>query len=224
MRTNSRYPSPVTFTFQRKSKVLGRFRPGSRGRYYISACDFGEQGTFEMACRLASYPMARVQAVNSPTPARDQYHDRMLYWNLRWLSRRRDRGVLTIIIDSMDKAKMAWPQWAFRKPKAFDHCHRPKLVLTGAMAHGWCTDFYLSHDGIVSHGCSMFCEILEQTIARVAAICAREGLELPSHLCVQSDNTTSQSKNSQACEFLAGDRSQRLTHDARHGVMRPHPL
>ena len=177
-----------------------------------------------MGCRLASYPVARVQAVNSPTPARDQYHDRMLYWNLRWLSRRRDRGVLTIIIDSMDKAKMAWPQWAFRKPKAFDHCHRPRLVLTGAIAHGWCTDFYLSHDGIVSHGCSMFCEILEQTIARVAAICAREGLEMPAHLCVQSDNTTSQSKNSQACEFLAGDRFQRLTHDARHGGQTPtHP-
>jgi hypothetical protein len=177
-----------------------------------------------MGCRMASYTVSRVQAVNSPTPARDQYHDRMLYWNLRWLSRRRDRGVLTIIIDSMDKAKMAWPQWAFRKPKAFDHCHRPRLVLTGAIAHGWCTDFYLSHDGIVSHGCSMFCEILEQTIARVAAICAREGFEMPAHLCVQSDNTTSQSKNSQACEFLAGDRFQRLTHDARHGGQTPtHP-
>ena len=96
-----------------------------------------------MGCRMASYTVSRVQAVNSPTPARDQYHDRMLYWNLRWLSRRRDRGVLTIIIDSMDKAKMAWPQWAFRKPKAFDHCHRPRLVLTGAIAHGWCTDFFL---------------------------------------------------------------------------------
>ena len=177
-----------------------------------------------MGCRLASYTVARVQAVSSPTPARDQYHDRMLYWNLRWLSRRRDRGVLTIMSDRMDKAKMAWPQWAFRKPKAFDHCHRPRLVLTGAIAHGWCTDFYLSHDGIVSHGCSMFCEILEQTIARVAAICAREGLEMPAHLCVQSDNTTSQSKNSQACEFLAGDRFQRLTHDARHGGQTPtHP-
>ena len=77
------------------------------GRYYISACDFWEQGPFEMGCRIASYTVARVQAVNSPTPARDQYHDRMLYWNLKWLSRRRDRGVLTIIIDSMDKAKNA---------------------------------------------------------------------------------------------------------------------
>ena len=105
-----------------------------------------------------------------------------------------------------------------RKPKAFDHCHKPRLVLTGAIAHGWCTDFYLSHDGIVSHGCSMFCEILEQTIARVAAICARDGLEMPSHLCVQSDNTTSQAKNSQACESLSGEyRLQRLMHDVCHG-------
>ena len=74
--------------------------------------------------------------------------------------------MLTIIIDSVDKAKIAWPQWAFRKPKAYDHCHRPRLVLSGAMAHGWRADFYF-----------MFFEILEQTIACVVAIGARDGLE-----------------------------------------------
>ena len=45
---------------------------------------------------------------------------------------------------------------------------------------------FLSHDGIVAHGCSVFCEMLEQTIARVAAICSRDGLEMPSRLCVSS--------------------------------------
>ena len=180
-------------------------------------CWFYEMGRFRLTLGFR-WPAARARGVISLTQARDQYHDRMLYWSLRWLSRRRNRGVLTIIVDSMDKAKMAWPQWAFRKPKAFGHCHRPRLVPSGAMAHGWCTDFYLSHDGIVSHGCSMFCEILEQTIARVAAICARDGLEMPSHLCVQSDNTTSQAKKSQACEFLSGQyRLQRPMHDVCHG-------
>ena len=126
--------------------------------------------------------------------SRDQYHDRML-------------GVLTIIIDSMDKAKIAWPQWAFRKPKAYDHCHRPRLVLSGTM-DGWCTDLSF-----------MFCEILEQTIACVAAmIGARDGPDMTSHLCVQSDNTTSQGTNYQACEFLSGDdRLQRLMHDVCNG-------
>ena len=36
---------------------------------------------------------------------RDQYTDRVLYWNLRFLSRRFDSTVLVIIIDSMDRKK-----------------------------------------------------------------------------------------------------------------------
>ena len=138
---------------------------------------------------------------------RDQYHDRMLYLSLRWLSHGRNRGVLTIIVDSMDKVKIAWPQWAFRKPKAYDHCHRPRLVLSGTM-DGWRTDFSF-----------MFCEILEQTIACVAAmIGARDGPDMTSPLCVLSDNTTSQGTNSQACEFLSGDnRLQWLMRDVCNG-------
>ena len=47
--------------------------------------------------------------------------------------------VLTIIIDSMDKAKVAYTQYVFRKPKSLDKWRRPRLVITAAIAHGWCT-------------------------------------------------------------------------------------
>ena len=165
-------------------------------------CWFYETGRFRLTLGFR-WPAARARGVISLTQARDQYHDRMLYWSLRWLSPRRNRGVLTIIIDSMGKAKIAWPQWAFQKPKAYDHCHRPRLVLSGTMAHGCCTDFSF-----------MFCEILEQTIACVAAMTgARGGPDVTSHLCVQSDNTTSQATTSQACEVLSGVRLQGLMRD-----------
>ena len=65
-----------------------------------------------------------------------QYHDRLIYWHLRWFSRLRTKGVLQIIIDSMDKGKVAWPQYGHRTPKSLDKHVRPRLVITCAIAHG----------------------------------------------------------------------------------------
>ena len=54
-----------------------------------------------------------------------QYHDRQLYWHLRWFARQyrsqcsapshTSRSVLSIIIDSMDTRRLVWPQYFFRK-------------------------------------------------------------------------------------------------------------
>ena len=132
-----------------------------------------------------------------------QYHDRLIYWHMRWFSRLRAQGVLCIIIDSMDKAKVAWPQYGFRKPKCLDRLTRPRLVITCAWAHGFCCHFYVSHDEVQPHGASAFCEELTRTIQRVMDICRRDNLQPPEHLVVQSDNTTAQAKNSNAGEYLA---------------------
>ena len=151
---------------------------------------------------------------------REQYHDRLLYWHLRWFSRQyrrrdatqhsaslrpasQDRSVLTIIIDSMDKSKLVWPQYAWQKPKELDGLQRPRLVCTLAIAHGWTCEFFLSDDEVLSHGAGHFCEVLSQTLNRVAAMAAQEGKEMPRHLVIQSDNTTSQAKNSLVGQFLA---------------------
>lgn len=85
---------------------------------------------------------------------RGQYHDRLVYWHLRWFSRLRSYNVVTVIIDSMDKAKLAWPQYAFRKPKCLDRWARPRLVVTGAIAHGYCTNLYLTDDEAPPHAFS----------------------------------------------------------------------
>ncbi len=155
-------------------------------------------------------------AANWRTHLRQQYHDRLLYWHLRWFShqyrsqspasslqRPASRSVLTIIIDSMDKSKLVWPQYSFRKPKSLDNLKRPRMVCTLAIAHGWTCDFFLTDDEVLSHGASHFCEVLSQTLDRVAEMAERDGIQVPQHLVIQSDNTTSQAKNSLVGQFLA---------------------
>ena len=124
---------------------------------------------------------------------RATYHDRLIYWWCRYASRH-SMDVLTIIIDSMDKAKLAWPQypWAV-KDKALDGIRRPRLVLTGAIAHGYTTHLYLAHENL-SHGASAFCDVLSRLMESVWAVCQAKGQASPKHLVVQSDNTTAQAK------------------------------
>ena len=133
---------------------------------------------------------------------RDQYHDRAIYWFLRYASRRR-MDVLTIIIDSMDKAKFAWPQFPWtRCSKDLESLQRPRFVFTAAIAHGFGTFFFIA-DESVSHGANAFCEVLLRVLEAVSAECRRSGVIFPAHLVVQSDNTTAQAKNQHVTLFLA---------------------
>ena len=134
---------------------------------------------------------------------KEQFRDRLIYWNIRYASRRPESNVLSVIIDSMDKTKCAWPQFSFQKNKDMDKYRRPRIVITCAIAHGYCCDFYLADDEEMFHGASTFCELLTRTLARVQDICAERGVSMPAHLVVQSDNTTAQAKNAEAAKFLA---------------------
>ena len=80
---------------------------------------------------------------------------------------------------------------------------RPKLVVTAAMAHGYCIDFYVAEDEDMFHGASAFCEVLSRIIHKVAEICRQKGKPFPKHLWVQSDNTVAQAKNEEVAMFLA---------------------
>ena len=104
-----------------------------------------------------------------------QYHDRLIYWHLRWFSRLRVRGVC-VIIDSMDKAKLPFPQYQWRKPKSLDRLRRPRMVVTCAWAHGFCCDFYVGHDELQPHGASAFCEVLSRTIQHVMDVCRSDNI------------------------------------------------
>ena len=58
----------------------------------------------------------------------NQYHDRCLYWGLRFSSRQH-QGVLTVIADSLDKGKCAYPKYDFsRVPADLDKLNRPRCV------------------------------------------------------------------------------------------------
>ena len=83
----------------------------------------------------------------------EQYMDRQIYWHFRWASAQPSSNVLCIIIDAWDKAKTAWPRWPYsRLPKGSLHgSPRPRSVLTAAMAHGYCTKFFLNDDTL-PHG------------------------------------------------------------------------
>lgn len=132
------------------------------------------------------------------------YLDRLLYWHIRFQSKLREDCMVCIIIDSMDKTKLSWPQFNFVTPKGpLDHFIRPKLIITCALAHGFGGFFYISHDDTCSHGASNFLDVLCRTIQRVFQICEEKRWRAPDQLVLQTDNTTAQAKNKEALLFLS---------------------
>ena len=80
---------------------------------------------------------------------RDTYLDRQIYWGLRLASRCQGE-VLTVIIDSMDKAKFAWPRWPFAvRPHAIADLRRPRAVFTAAWAHGYCCNLFMASEQVL---------------------------------------------------------------------------
>ena len=111
--------------------------------------------------------------------------------------------MLTIIIDSMDQVKTAWPQYKFfRKPHSLENQKRPRVILSAVLCHGWCTNVYISDESL-HHGASSFCELIARSLDRVADIAGKKGRAFPQHLVIQADNTTAQNKNSVVSLFLA---------------------
>ena len=133
---------------------------------------------------------------------RAQYHDRLIYWSLRWASRS-SLDVLTIIIDSMDQVKTAWPQYKFaRKPHSLESLKRPRVILTAVLCHGWCSNVFIA-DEALHHGAASFCDMISRSLDNVAEIAEKNGRTFPRHLVIQADNTTAQNKNSLVSLFLA---------------------
>ena len=127
-----------------------------------------------------------------------QYADRILYWTIRYGSRAK-LNILSIVADAMDKSKMAYPKYPYhRVPHELENMARPRMVLTAVLAHGHRVGVFLSDDETVTHGSDHLIEILCRVIQSIAV----HG-HLPSHLCLQSDNTTSFSKNANTHLFMA---------------------
>ena len=109
--------------------------------------------------------------------------------------------VFVLIIDSLNRTKMPWPAWDVeRTPHRTDHMHRPRTVLTAAIAHGWCTSVFMA-ESRVNHGASPFIEILCQTLDHVLQVARSRGRRFPSRLVIPSDNTVAQAKHADAMFF-----------------------
>ena len=130
--------------------------------------------------------------------------DRVLYWNLRFVSRSFDSTVLVIIIDSMDRKKAVWPKYDFtRKPHDIEALKpRPRMTVTGGVAHGWCTGIFIAQE-TMSHGSNAYVEVLCQLLDKVAELCRVQGRRFPVHLVLQADNTVAQTKNQYAAAFCS---------------------
>ena len=108
-------------------------------------------------------------------------------------------NILSIVADSMDKSKMAYPKYPYhRVPHELEGLARPRMVVTAVLAHGHRVGVFVSDDESVTHGSDHLIEILCRVIQSIAT----KG-NLPSHLCLQSDNTTSFSKNGPTHLFMA---------------------
>lgn len=131
-----------------------------------------------------------------------QYLDRCLYWSLRWASRA-FQDVLCVIIDTPDRTRYAWPRFPYHKlPKDLAGILRPRIVVTGVIAHGYCTTLFYADENR-PHGGAAFLEALMRTVSRVQRLCTEAGRAFPRHLVIQSDNTVAQAKNSLVMLMLA---------------------
>ena len=197
----TRQPSWATFwrRWDAKWKKIIRFRKSSQHSQCVIC--------FECASFLHRSKADAAEKMKVAKEWRDhlsaQYADRLIYWHMRWSSRLRVSGVLVCIIDGMDKSKFSWPQFPFILPKGLDKEHRPRLCITGAIAHGFVTSLYVAHDESSPHGASQFCDILCRTITKVFQICKANSWRRPEQLVVQADNTTASAKNAEVLLFLA---------------------
>ena len=196
----TKFPAWTTFHrrwFQKWSRVLA-FRKASQHKECAMCHDFRCQIHRRGTPTAEKVLIARQWREH----VRAQYHDRLLYWSLRWASRM-FLDVLVIIIDSMDKVKTMYPKYrAHRKPAYLDGLPRPRSTLSAVLCHGWCSCIYTA-DEFLSHGASAFCEVLCRALDQVLAISKKTGRPMPRHLVIQSDNTTAQAKNSVVSVFLA---------------------
>ena len=127
----------------------------------------------------------------------NQYRDRRMYWHDRALSRLQT-NTITLIIDGMDQAKFCWPRSVFFRSHAFDSYQRPRLHVTGCIAHGFFMLFTLTHADVRKSG-STTCEIVSLCFQQLIA----KGVNLAqTHVNIQLDKAGNQNKNNIVFKYI----------------------
>ena len=127
-----------------------------------------------------------------------QHADRKWYWFLRAQSRLLQTTIV-MIIDGMDQSKFCWPRAPFFTNHEFDGFVRPRLQITGVLAHGYFSMLTISHTDISKSGSTTV-----DLVAHILTELHQLGVSLSdAHMHCQLDNTASTNKNNTLLLFLA---------------------
>ena len=127
-----------------------------------------------------------------------QYRDRQVYWSLRGSSRLRVFGHIVLIQDGMDQAKFMWPRGPALKAKDLSTLIRPRLSITGVLAHGWSLLLAVSTPETKKDSSSS-AELFGHMLTRLQGLGVRL-CDTVIHLF--SDNTSRELKNSTTARLL----------------------
>ena len=120
-----------------------------------------------------------------------QYSDRLLYWESRGLSRKRNGPIITMIADGMDQSKWDLPRDPHLKAKEFSKLQKLKMHLTCVVCHGHFVLFGISMPDVKKDG-NTSVELLSFALT----LLQRKGICLAAtHVCLQHDNTCREFKN-----------------------------
>lgn len=138
---------------------------------------------------------------------REQYRDRLVYYDLRGKSRRRDSNEITIIQDGLDQSKVALPRSSVMYGKDFSTMQKPKLHVSLTMVHGYFLLWTLSNPDVQKNSDASI-----ETLAHALTLLEKEhGVALSQcHIHVQADNTAREIKNNyflrwSACQVSCGN-------------------
>lgn len=116
-----------------------------------------------------------------------QFLDRSTYWNFRTRAKR-DKDVLTIITDSMDRGKFMLPRYLdSRTPKDVATLSRPSCELTACIIHGRIIYIAIGDEG-ESTGSSWVLEVLNRALDVAFRQAQQKSLTWPTVLKLFADN------------------------------------
>ena len=146
---------------------------------------------------LSGFVAARAeQARHYSAHLRNQYQDRVCYWECRASSRMRLTHAC-LILDGMDQGKFAYPRSDTFRAKCLNSLQRPRAHISGLILHGRLILFTISPADLPkdSNAC------IEMT-AHALQLLSKEVDLSRVVLSVQADNTTREVKNNHFIRFL----------------------
>lgn len=135
---------------------------------------------------------------------RDQYNDRVCYWEARGLSRLRS-NTLVLVADGMDQSKFEIPRSSMTRGKEFATLQKIRMHVVACIAHGHCCMFGVGLPDTKKDSNASI-EILAAMLTRLRD----KGLPLSQmHVHLQHDNTSREFKNNGGLRWAASQVSSK---------------